>query len=1048
MRPAFNNPVGRGSRLAALAAEPAASTRPVRRLARLLSLVLLAAVVLWAGPALAQTVTLTHMGSANVKDGKVQLVEGGASTTFQVSLSADFISDLKTTHTEAARTGTRLGMQLWTFRSSSDVGWTTTGTTFIDRTDDYDIQYSGTSLKSYYGSARSIFGEAVPERLLSRIPLDSTNTDGSTSTTAAIDSFAVNSFPNTFTIQADTDSVYFERDESIRVKVAVLVLGTNAQPAFSSFFIFSDELTFDLVDGALPAPTGKPTMPANLTATAGKGAVTLAWDAVDTTSSNTNRLNDVQITKHQVRQSTDGGNNYGTWTDIPNSAPDGVNATTYTMGSLMDDTKYTFQVRAVNDCTATTGCGESDPATAVMATPDADGLAQPTGLMATAGNTQVTLTWTDPGDATIQYYQYQQKEGSAAFGSWTAIPGSRATTTSWRSTGLLNGTAYNYRIRARTDQEVGPASDAVTATPQGTPPAAPVLTATPRSGGVTLSWPNPVDDSILRYEYQYKIGTGIYGSWQPAQEVHTVGATHQFPVGGLTNGTSHTFRIRAVNADGNATSNEATATPVLGVPAKPTGLTIRKPRPTRGGDPHRVLEWDAVADPSILRYEYTTDEGRTWTHLTSSTRPYKELPEEEFEFPSGYTFRIRAVNAAGPGPASDPPVDEGDWSSARAYIQSASLEWNATTKKATLIWDPKALGPRLGGDAEFLWWQLFSRGNNGWSAHLPIATTRYEIPATFNAGDSITVYIAGCESPGCITSADWGAGGVPRSIRDPGLSFVAGGPSASPTGFSATPGDTQITLAWDDPMDSSITKYQYVLNCGGSNVVVRGRDIPDGDDADSNPGNETSYTITNLSNGTDYTVRLRAVNANGAGPWTECIRNVVPLAAGVPAAPTGVVQLYSGDRGLTRWDDPQDPSITGYQGWSGSWEDLPGTDATTTGVDRRLENVRAVNANGFGRASYRTVVVSPAPARPTGLKAAPANGRVTLTWDDPGNGVYIWFYRYTTDGGETWTEMPGSESTAEGQLTRYTVPDLTNGQAYTFGIEAVNDAGTSPPPPR
>ena len=60
MRRAFSNPVGKASRLAALAAEPAALTRPVRRPARLLSLVVLAAVlVLWAGTALAQTIEIS-----------------------------------------------------------------------------------------------------------------------------------------------------------------------------------------------------------------------------------------------------------------------------------------------------------------------------------------------------------------------------------------------------------------------------------------------------------------------------------------------------------------------------------------------------------------------------------------------------------------------------------------------------------------------------------------------------------------------------------------------------------------------------------------------------------------------------------------------------------------------------------------------------------------------------------------------------------------------------------------------------------------------------
>ena len=304
----------------------------------------------------------------------------------------------------------------------------------------------------------------------------------------AVDSFAAGSFPNTFTIEAETDTTYFE-EESITVRVWAVLVGNNASPSFVTILIPSDELTFDLVEGALPAPTDKPTMPANLTATAGKGAVTLIWDAVDTTSNNTNRLNDVQITKHQYRQSTDGDISDETWTDIPNSGYGGVNATTYTIGSLTDGTEYTFQVRAVNGCDTTTGCGNSDPATAIMATPDPDALAMPTGLMATAGNTEITLTWTDPGNTAILYYEYQQKAGLAAFGPWTEIPGSSATTTSHRLTGLDNGTAYTYRIRAGTNVKTSLASDAVTVTPQGVPPAAPVLTATPRNGGVTLSWP-------------------------------------------------------------------------------------------------------------------------------------------------------------------------------------------------------------------------------------------------------------------------------------------------------------------------------------------------------------------------------------------------------------------------------------------------------------------------------------------------------------------------------------------------------------------------------
>ena len=1031
MRRAFSNPVGKASRLAALAAEPATLTRPVRRPARLLGLVVLVATpVLWAGTALAQTIEISPTTTQTLREGealKVTLTVKGLGSGQEASI--DFTSENRTASLDDFEV-----YQQATEPTSSDMPVTLT--TFTDINGDY----------AYYTFA--------------------TGSDPAA--------------PVTFWVLAKTDTVSLEPAETLFIKGFMVVPDPFETVAESS------NLTVTLTDATpLPAPTGKPTTPANLTATAGRGAVTLTWDAVDATSSNTNYLNDVQITKHQFRQSTNGGINYGTWTDIPNSAYGEVNANTYTIGSLMDGTEYTFQVRAVNACTATTGCGISAAATATMATPDADALAAPTGLTATAGNAQITLTWTDPGDAAILFYEYQQKEGSAAFGAWTEIPGSSATTTSFRLTGLDNGTAYSYRIRARTSVKPSAATDAVTATPRGAPPAAPVLTVTPYHGAVTLSWPNPLDDSILKWQYQYKVGAGVYQPWQDARaeseedcagqlnpsgfclppHLNTSGATVRFPVGGLTNGTPHTFRIQAVNVDGMTVSNETTATPVAGVPAKLTGLTTRLLEEDRFTTT-RILEWDRVHDPSIERYEFTADRGRTWLRLKLSGSVDRSVGFVPDEFRDGYTYRVRAVNTAGSGPASEPAVEEEDEERVltRVTVRSASLEWDGTSK-ATLVWDP------LTEHANLRWWRIhFNKSVHGSTARdwdtedLPIGTTRYEIPATFSAGDEIVVWIYGCVSKGC---------GPTSPSRDE-LRFEVGAPDTVVTGFSATAGDGQVTLAWDDPMDSSVTHFEYEVRW--SLVAVRPtdhNDIPDGNDEDSNPGNETSHTVTAIYNaphitdgtapvnGESYDFRLRAANANGSGPWTEWIEGVMPLAAGVPAAPTGALALLSGaggghghghaeTPGLTTWDDPQDPSITGYQrAVSGisrthpqSWEDIP--DTTTTGANERVLSLRAVNANGPGPSVAVEQVHSPAPARPTGLQAAPGNGRVTLTWDDPGKDVYIEFYRYTTDGGETWTEIPDSRSTVQGQLTRYTVPSLTNGQAHTFAIQAENDTGASP----
>lgn len=387
--------------------EGGASWRP------LFGRVLLAAfLALWAGTAAGQEMTITHTGSASVIDGKIQLVEGGDSTTFQIDLEEGFVEKLKAAYPdEMTRTGAQIAGGLFFYRDSSSVEWSTTSsTTFQDRTDEFEVSHNGNALRHRY-NARS-FSSSVPlfreARIWFYVPLGSENDGESSSATSDLAAFE-DSFPITFTIKAEGDDILLEEDESIRVTFAVIADGSSAFPTFSLFQVGSQTLSFDLVEGPLPEPTGKPTMPANLAATAGKGAVGLAWDPIDRAASNTNQLNDLNITKHQYRQAVDGDITDEAWVDIQNSGYGGVNAAGYTIAGLTDGTDYTFQVRAVN------GCAESDPATAVTATPQAGALATPMGLTATAGNTQITLAWAAPTGADAATYEYQSKEGAACW---------------------------------------------------------------------------------------------------------------------------------------------------------------------------------------------------------------------------------------------------------------------------------------------------------------------------------------------------------------------------------------------------------------------------------------------------------------------------------------------------------------------------------------------------------------------------------------------------------------------------------------------------------
>ena len=82
------------------------------------------------------------------------------------------------------------------------------------------------------------------------------------------------------------------------------------------------------------------------------------------------------------------------------------------------------------------------------------------------------------------------------------------------------------------------------------------------------------------------------------------------------------------------------------------------------------------------------------------------------------------------------------------------------------------------------------------------------------------------------------------------LSYIAA--PATPTNLTAASGDTTATLTWDDPSNAKITKYQYRV-WKGTEQVAGWTDIP------SSGATTTTYTVPDLTNGTTYTIFLRAV---------------------------------------------------------------------------------------------------------------------------------------------------------------------------------------------
>ena len=166
----------------------------------------------------------------------------------------------------------------------------------------------------------------------------------------------------------------------------------------------------------------------------------------------------------------------GTDTTIP-SAQAGTTARSYVVSGLTNGNTYTFAVyswgRPIADQQADRVALYSNTRTVTL--PAAP--AKPAGLTATPTSAGASLSWTDPNNDDITGWQYQQKLSSQTWGSghqWTRVPSSNAGTTSVSVSGLTNGTAYTFRVRAVIEYEqalggdlASTASDDVAVTPVG-----------------------------------------------------------------------------------------------------------------------------------------------------------------------------------------------------------------------------------------------------------------------------------------------------------------------------------------------------------------------------------------------------------------------------------------------------------------------------------------------------------------------------------------------------------------------------------------------------
>ena len=305
-----------------------------------------------------------------------------------------------------------------------------------------------------------------------------------------------------------------QAEETVRYRIGSSTVSapTSASPAVSGQIVVSSSQTikaisFDragnpsptLTAGYTISPVGVPTAPTAVSGVSGLNAQTrLSWTAPAST-------NGSAVTGYVVRGYTDSS-------AVPALERAVPNVTSATIGDLVNETSYTFTVAAVN------GVGESVQSErsgqvlpkAPARAPFAPEIGTATGLSGSAN-----LTWTPPSsDGGSPVTGYRVTAFNSATGLQTgAVRTAPATATSLLVSGLVNGTPYDFEVRAVNAIGTGEPSERSNTVVPATLASAPLgQAATADVGSAVVTWNPPANDGgaeVTSYQVQVRTGTTV-----------------------------------------------------------------------------------------------------------------------------------------------------------------------------------------------------------------------------------------------------------------------------------------------------------------------------------------------------------------------------------------------------------------------------------------------------------------------------------------------------------------------------------------------------------
>ena len=787
-----------------------------------------------------------------------------------------------------------------------------------------------------------------------------------------------------------------------------------------------------------------PKKPAEFAAAGGVAQVVLSWDAIG------------GVTGWEYKQDS------GSWTAISN-----VSSSSHTVTGLTNGTEYSFKVRAYVGTSPTRVDGvESD---AIMVTPSDDlapSLAAIDDKLYVQGEAvNETLPAATGGDG---HPNYDYTLTPAVSGIGLTFTESTRTLSGTPSTPQAK-TTYTYTATEATDPD-GTTESGTTTFTIGVHPRKPLnFTATPGNAEVMLSWTAiaGVDGWFIQIDE---------GNWFtiPNSDATTDSYTRTT---GLTNGTEYTFKVAAYVGTGDAeviglATDAATATPaaVSGQTSAPSIVTVT------GGDSSLTVTWswsdgtsgacplnDGVGQSSGFELQYRQT-GAVWRFPFATDPP--DLPDHNnatnggFELHDGskrsFTIDANARGAAWPE-QKGVTLTNGTEYEVRLIAYSDDdgcaekySDYSATKSATPMTSD---LVPALTDITD----QTYTQGAAVDFA-LPAATggdshPNYTYTLTPAASGSGLTFTASTHTlsgtPGTPKAKDTYTYKATESSDDDGTTesatktFTIGIAPQKPASFTATAGNTQVTLGWTAITGVSGWEYQQD---GGAWLLITTRDDADG------------HLVPLLTNNTAYTFKVRAfVGDSSANPSTRVngleseALTVTPAADLVPTLPTVDNKLYTQGTAVdetlpaaTGGDSPGSytytltPDVSNIAvglAFTGSTHKLTGTPSVPNAkVTYTYTAMETSDSDGAGESASKTFTIGVKPKKPENFTTTPGDTEVTLSWTAIDADISGWEYRQDSGG---WTAITNSDKTTNS----HTVTGLTNGTAYSFKVRVFIGSG-------